>query len=420
MAIYCNQVNFIIRNPKLGEIIKSVDISGIRVDSNDVYGFFSQEQPIREDDRDEHYGYYGRLATIYDKNCVAEWIIESIALSDEYSGDGIKNLLTTIENSMEEINESTISLESTYKYIVGNEGIGIFDYANYSDGRCVHAYMGGESGNDIVSINDTEITIWSLIYDYQDEEILDIIQNNVDARDYCEFSDENIDKEEIDFEFEENIEISAGSCLEDNVSITPIPEAIEGDTVAFGEYKGEEVKWQVLEKRGTKLMLLTRMCIDAASYNDQYGSITWADCTLRSWLNEYFINETFDSNQQQMIIETKIENSSNPHFEVSGGRETVDRVFLLSVEEAEKYFETDDARMAKGTSYAMQKDLFSFEDDGIYTCTWWLRSPGNSDSYVCNVDIGGGTDYSRSPKADTNKSGVRPAMWIDITSCLDR
>ena len=417
MAIYCNQVIFIIRNPRLGEIIKSVDISGIGVDSNDVYGIFSQEQPIREDDRDEHYGYFGRLATIYDKKSVAEWVMESIALSDEYSGDGIEDILTTIENSMEEINESTISFESTYKYIVGNEGIGIFDYANYSNGRYIHAYISGESGNDIVSMDGTEIPIWSLIHDYQDEKIIDIIQNNEDVGDYCEFSDENIDKDAIDFELEENIEIPAGGCLEDNVPITPIPEAIEGETVTFGEYKGEEVKWQVLEKRGSKLMLLTRMCIDAASYNDQYGSITWADCTLRSWLNENFINEAFDPNQQQMIIETKIENSNNPHFEVSGGRETVDRVFLLSVEEAEKYFKTDDARMAKGTFYAMQNDLFSFEDDGTYTCTWWLRSPGHNDNYVCNVDLGGGTDYSRSPKTDTNKSGVRPAIWIDITSC---
>ena len=43
MATYCNQVIFIIRNPRLGEIIKSVDIPGIGVDSNDVYGIFSQE-----------------------------------------------------------------------------------------------------------------------------------------------------------------------------------------------------------------------------------------------------------------------------------------------------------------------------------------------------------------------------------------
>ena len=85
---------------------------------------------------------------------------------------------------------------------------------------------------------------------------------------------------------------------------------------------------------------------------------------------------------------------------------------LLSVAEVEKYFISDESRIA---------DLHSAVSNEYYSDRWWLRTSGVSfDTYgktyyrygaVC-IGNTGAVSYGGNPADNIN--GVRPAMWISL------
>ncbi|MBE7057687.1 MAG: hypothetical protein E7387_01110 [Ruminococcaceae bacterium] len=90
-------------------------------------------------------------------------------------------------------------------------------------------------------------------------------------------------------------------------------------------------------------------------------------------------------------MNTNQKNGGNNNLAVT----TKDKVFLLSVEEVEQYFNTQIAR---------QFDSYN----------WWLRTPGNPKNTVAYVDDRGNiNEDGRNVKVLT---AVRPAMWIDLNS----
>ena len=102
--------------------------------------------------------------------------------------------------------------------------------------------------------------------------------------------------------------------------------------------------------------------------------------------------------------------NKNYIYGTDAGKATQDKVFLLSISEVRKYFNSDDSRKCSPTDYADENG--TFQEHGI--CRWWLRSPGNNQdraAYVSEtgkeVDIGGMVNWST--------VAVRPAMWIDIS-----
>ena len=124
-----------------------------------------------------------------------------------------------------------------------------------------------------------------------------------------------------------------------------------------GSYNADPVKWRVLandENSSGKLLLLADKNLDVKPYNSSYTSITWEKSTIRSWLNGYganennygtdyssdnFIDTAFSSNEQSAIAETHVYNATqsdgssnpNPSYSTSGGNNTTDKIFLLSM-----------------------------------------------------------------------------------------
>ena len=103
---------------------------------------------------------------------------------------------------------------------------------------------------------------------------------------------------------------------------------------------------------------------------------------------------------------------------------TSDNVFLLSKEEAEKYFANDDLRRCKATDYAVKNDAW-VNDGGRFSTDlgakgysyWWLRSPSPNIMYgVYSVNAGG--NFSRrfyhSCHIDDADVVARPALWINL------
>ncbi|MCD7772934.1 MAG: DUF6273 domain-containing protein, partial [Ruminococcus sp.] len=149
--------------------------------------------------------------------------------------------------------------------------------------------------------------------------------------------------------------------------------AEDGDIIKFGNYS-----WIVLEKTDDTMLIITEDVIKDRVYNEEYEDITWEDCTLREYLNGSFYNR-FSEGEKSMIAETTL----------SDNNDIVDKIFLLSLEEAEEYM-TEDERAASGW--------------------WWLRSPGDTHSSAAGVYFNGVVDTNGC--AVDAKGGVRPACWI--------
>ncbi len=195
----------------------------------------------------------------------------------------------------------------------------------------------------------------------------------------------------------------------------PIEEANIGDTVLFGTYEQdnettngkEAIEWRVLDKRPDgSFLVISRFVLDGGIYYTKYDYVTWESCTLRSWLNTDFLNEAFSASEQERIVKTKVVNNDNLEMNTSGGNDTEDKVFLLSLEEADKYFKDDKDRLGKVTAYADHNGEIMGEG-----CSWWLRSPGNFQSYAALV-YGDGRIGPIGTAVSFSNEGIRPVIVI--------
>ena len=200
--------------------------------------------------------------------------------------------------------------------------------------------------------------------------------------------------------------------------------------VEFGNYPFEPdgtkrpIQWAVLKRNNKKALLLSAYGLDAKPYNEEQKDITWEKCTLRKWLNEEFFDSAFDAEEQQRIITTKLINADNPGGFITctptpGGRDTDDKVFLLSCGEVEEYLSTDIERRVAPTPYAVKNGAIKWDksylkDGGIKAwCWWWLRSPGYyPDDAACVVDDG--YIYDGGGSVNDGRFAVCPAMWVEL------
>lgn len=202
-------------------------------------------------------------------------------------------------------------------------------------------------------------------------------------------------------------------------------EKFECGSIKFGLYynmKGSfskgEIEWLVLEIKNGKVLLLSKYALDCKPYNTSNTSVTWETCSLRKWLNNDFINEAFTDDERNFISTVKVSADKKPGYDTNPGNATQDKVFLLSITEAEKYFSSDEERKCIPTEYAVAQGVSTYSNytkDGKPTCWWWLRSPGDGQDYAAGVGSGGGVDGSGDGVGDSD-SAVRPALWIDLNS----
>ncbi len=103
-------------------------------------------------------------------------------------------------------------------------------------------------------------------------------------------------------------------------------------TLSFGGYN-----WRVLDIQDNVALLITEDIIEQCAYHDAYKDITWADCSLRKYLNGEFYDK-FSEADKSRIISVLNKNLDNQWYGSKGGVDTKDSIFLLSVEEVCKYF----------------------------------------------------------------------------------
>ena len=223
----------------------------------------------------------------------------------------------------------------------------------------------------------------------------------------------------------------AKSIYEQSIQVR-LKTAEVGDVVVFGTYEqdndtsngAEDIEWHVLAKEDSRVLVISKYALDCQPYNEECEEVTWESCTLRTWLNETFLNAAFSAEEQAAIAQTTVTadknllSERNPIFEyikfnnTDPGNATIDKVFLLSIDEAEKYFSSDSAWQCKPTDFAVANGAYE-NDTG--NCWWWLRSPGFNQVYAANVSNGGALNYFGSIVNDDHNA-VRPALWINLVN----
>jgi hypothetical protein len=181
-------------------------------------------------------------------------------------------------------------------------------------------------------------------------------------------------------------------CVECGYPIKPIP-VPPGGKLRFGAYD-----WYVLDRQGDKVLIITEKVIEKRPYHHEECEITWETCDMRKYLNGEFY-ESFSADDRALILEVTNENPANPWYGTGGGNPTVDKIFLLSIDEVVQYF--GDSGQIK-TRYMYPncdwcKDEFlpwlddqynlnrrAVDDNGI-VWHWRLRSPGANGGRVATV-----------------------------------
>lgn len=204
-----------------------------------------------------------------------------------------------------------------------------------------------------------------------------------------------------------------------------------GNYVNFGSYEqdgntsnGQEpVIWYVLDKRGSNVLLLSKYGLDAMPYNTQKATITWEECSLRHWLNSDFLNTAFTEEDQAAILLTNVDNSAEQGYSewsTTGGKNTQDKIFLLSYAEARQYFNISEHMNIQSriepTAFAVKNGAstalaYRTEDDKA-SGWWWLRSPGYAQNRAAYVE--GDGSLSNFVGMDDDSACVRPVLWIDL------
>ena len=212
----------------------------------------------------------------------------------------------------------------------------------------------------------------------------------------------------------------------DQYKIEKLKIAEVGDVVYFGAYEQdnntsngkEDIEWQVLAKEDNKILVISKYALDCQQYNTSYNDVTWESCSLRKWMNGTFLNNAFSAEGQAQIQNTTVSADKNPQYSTNPGNATTDKVFLLSMNEAEKYFTNDEARKCAPTAYAKAQGAYTSNSyktaSGEAPCWWWLRSPGEEQGRAASVNYDGSFLYVG--LYVISDDAVRPALWINLDS----
>jgi len=171
-----------------------------------------------------------------------------------------------------------------------------------------------------------------------------------------------------------------------------------GDIIPFGQYN-----WRVLEVNADSVLVITEDIVEKKEYHNEKVAITWAKCSLHKYLNSKFYN-TFANDEKKLILTANVKNSDNYRFGRSEGSNTKDKIFLLSIDEAERLFKSDNDRAAKYRGGAWW---------------WWLRSPGNYRDHAADVRTGGYLSMYGLYVYNV-EGGVRPALLLNRKSIISK
>ncbi len=142
---------------------------------------------------------------------------------------------------------------------------------------------------------------------------------------------------------------------------------------------------------GKALMLLDNAISDVPFQED--GTVcTWETSSARVWLNSDFLEDGFLETELNAICETTVTADENPTYHTPAGNDTIDKVYLLSVDEVNQYHDV----------------LHTTES------SWWLRTPGSNKKAMSFVykDL---TVMDYGYTIASSSFTLKPVIWVSLT-----
>lgn len=214
---------------------------------------------------------------------------------------------------------------------------------------------------------------------------------------------ENGDLTNAMYEFHELGDYSDSEHYYSICEIESLNQAKVFDTVTYGKFDGEDLRWIVLEKTDDKVLLITEsyianMQFDAEyhhdDYNDRWIYHCWSSSSLREWLNGEFLN-TFTSSELERICESNLSTYEFDTENYDGWSEeeiivnTTDRVYIPTISDVYEY---------------------SLYTNSVAGKQGWLRDRGHGMGHDYTLD----TDGSIYPQWGNYEAWVRPMMSVSL------
>ena len=190
------------------------------------------------------------------------------------------------------------------------------------------------------------------------------------------------------------------------------------DSIVVGSsYRFADYDWRVLSIENGKALLISEKILEKRPYHEDNGNATWEHCTLRKYLNGELYNSFGDAKSK--ITDTHNLNPDNLLYRQIGGNPTVDKVFLLNIDEVCRYFGDSVDVFKKHIAEEYPSGWISDDNNIKRIATyedcdeaWTLRSPGRNIDGVACVDYNG--QINLNGYAISSNEGIRPALWLNL------
>ena len=215
----------------------------------------------------------------------------------------------------------------------------------------------------------------------------------------------------------------------------------EGTTLKHGSsyyFKVEPIKWRVQYSEDGVRTLICESILDNAQFaevtknaeGEAVGSNNYKNSTIRTWLNETFMEKAFTPEEAELIIGAMIDNSaaSNSPDGKYNCDNTTDKVFLPSYQDMVNTKAgynsdptiSDDARTRVVTDYARACGTYYSNVAGTYgNGIYWLRSGATKSFSVWCINSHGNANVARDvTKLSDSARGAYSGCYIGVVPAI--
>lgn len=166
------------------------------------------------------------------------------------------------------------------------------------------------------------------------------------------------------------------------------------DVGKYVRYGGKgRILWKILAKDGNKALLYKKFGLDEKpmpSFHTENVPVTWENCSLRGWLNDTYMNREFTDIEKNAIAKVTVPADNNSVYGTSGGKDTQDQIYILSVSEYNNYI-----------------DLLPETESA-----WWTRTPGATPNTMVIINrYKTIMDYGY--EVSSNHFTIKPVLWVE-------
>ena len=197
------------------------------------------------------------------------------------------------------------------------------------------------------------------------------------------------------------------------------------EIIRFGSYpqskdgKTLPIEWIVLHKDEDKVLVVSKYALAYVGHGDRGRNYDWKGSLTRKWLNSTFIDLAFSLDERERIIANNCSKFKMvKDLIIKDARDSLipknDKIFMLSRNEAFRYFNSRFERQCEVTEWVREKVGLIHGEKKVY---WKLRP---SLGYVKNYY---GKGWNKESWGSVDGDGnfnylfcgfVRPAMWIRL------